>query len=648
MRRFLISFVFTGLYLLRSLSANAATISPEDVAFITSLAENSNIGAQYNLARFYAPSYDHDSKEDESVDKFYFWSSICTDNFKSSGRADTEKSQSDFKVPFISGDLYRVSGFMNVFENALLKDCQKFKAEAEKSLDQGRLKKLDKDVLKWQKEHPPVVLSESQKAEKEKHDRLNQRLSREIAGGKYDLSGIEKLIKAGAVKDGGDMTTSIMKAIDGDRRDVAERLIGTGLDVNTKVFNTTIKNLDSYSPYVATPFRYAQAKKRAEIAQMLINAGADAKEAQDKVEYFKCSTELHACPDGSLVPRAGESCDFMSCETKTSQARKKDPSSPSVQTEEALLKSPKAEDRQKAMEKILSAPEKYGSTTLLALSDALFHQYRDEEAAFWHIAAVWEEAYPYFFCARTFYNAFNLFGPRPHRDMNEFNTFMAEYPDKMPSIIDNALDWDRKIPHEYAPPESTNSGECYPQNVIKEHMEDFRQLFAADAKSSFGDMRNPLTSFPDASQLLLKANAGDAESQYTLACCYDRTKYCNNMESTGVHDDSYATEAHKWFSMAADHGLLAAKLKIYDREKWMEILAPELKKGNLVAYRAMTLLEKNDPLKHYAWTRLLEDLEPNLFVRGSRLQLDMTMSKEDLAKANPLYEEYKKMYEQKK
>lgn len=236
---------------------------------------------------------------------------------------------------------------------------------------------------------------------------------------------------------------------------------------------------------------------------------------------------------------------------------------------EADLRHGTPEIRSRAIGTIISDPAGHLPSTLKTLSEALFAKFRDNEAIFWHQAADLRARQARAICPDI----------RPEFSLGQSDVPLFEYyrhmqPETFAELLQKAVEWDRQTPHEYDAAFGRRTRDCAEPAqiaVIRERVQkDFLRENQPDAHIP-PNMRE----MPSIEDLLVKADAGDAQAQYMLHHCYSgmmcrmahedvqraydaraEQERQQDHQSTKTYDgskekDDYAEKSFYWLSKAA-------------------------------------------------------------------------------------------------
>ena len=216
--------------------------------------------------------------------------------------------------------------------------------------------------------------------------------------------------------------------------------------------------------------------------------------------------------------------------------------------------------RSKAIKEVMAAPGRYTPPALKALSEALFAQFKDNEAVLWYLIGHLRESQAQKLCPRKDNRSFLLAAePRlvtyyKHMKPEEFSAFVTQ-----------AVTWSRQAPHEYNLQYGIYGSTCVPASeqaaIIESAQSDFVN-FIADRPQDAPDAGNSKVV-----DLLPQAESGDAQAQFMLYGCYSKQLRCTlpNDELLLVYDvqaeqeRAQASQSAKQFSAQPAHDAYTKK-----------------------------------------------------------------------------------------
>jgi TPR repeat protein len=614
------------------------------------LAEQGNPKAPKSLLKLYM------AEKNTDFENIYYWAHVCLENLEKIGvfyaeadSAESKKMLKKYNDDGATGDYYDLfNAVNNGFLSANYMDCKAIQNEAGKNIDEKSLSDVKARIAVWHKAYPDKT--PAQIAEQERLNRLSFRLDQELEHKYVDPKGIERIIKSGPENDESFYSQSLAAAIRNHRLDAIQMLLEKGGDLSKKLLieGGDIENFNYFT--LVFPLEYAVSTQNDNVIQFLINAGAEKKRVAGTEKYHPCPADLKACPSGQFVPRMGPSCGFVNCaapDDKDFMGEIKDVSAamPHAQIM-ALLKGQDVEKRAAAVEQVLSTPEKYNPVIFSAVSQALFRQYRDDDAALWQIISETRLAYYKLLCSGFVEKeAVPLLLDGYARHPTDFGRYSRQNVKDAEKIVDAALAMDRKIPYTKDISWIADKGKCHTVRDEERLKEDSRLIFAQQAKKYFG---RPMQLsgddiFPqDVENIQAKANAGDAKAEGVFADCYQDAGMCINMEKTKIPPAQFKSEAQKWYLKAAQHGNLYAMSQLADTKQAKAFLTKAIQQGECEAYLYMGTIAQ-DPIALGAWARLGEACG-NISAKRLRIENEFKMSDQDLEKIRALSESYQKSH----
>ena len=534
-----------------------------------------------------------------------------------------------------------------------------------------------------------------------------------------DLALVKLLIQNGADIQGTDERgfTVLHRAIGHGHTDIALALISEGA------------NLSARNDLGRTPLMEAAARGDLEVVNALIKAGVDvnyvhqgghgAKNAlseayrsggQKVVDILMdagavetqnirnvglnrkaqepCAKSSLLCPDQiTRVLRSGPSCAFPACPV----AKKPDVQHPvkgtfsEIDTKASqdavwILQHGTEEDVEAAIKKIQDNAGDYNPEALGALSGALFSRIRDEEGAFWFIAADLRNHNDNIACNREG----SMQRGRFHYIVQQFKPYAASNADLTQKILDRVLIWDQATPYNYdirwvvlkhgvrkdqsatplpddlcIPKNKMDQARAFGRNEYRDRFKDYIKV--PDNQIALAKL--PYLTGDEFSVLLSEAESGDAEAQYKIA-----TTLLTKEHKEFLHGDSKSFR-RKWLLESVKGGNVAAMTMLgreylsgygvasQDRDLKFEegkaLLIKAGQQGSLLAHGTLGkyYLGKGDPIEAYAWYALAEYIlqkkNPALKrfpAKEARIKLEATLADEILEKAQKKAEDYIQQY----
>lgn len=390
-------------------------------------------------------------------------------------------------------------------------------------------------------------LSEQQK--------LDRRLWLEVAGHTYDAKGIENLIKSGAdVNNTSEYErdrTLLMEAAKAGRVDIIKLLLQNGANINeTDLSGRTALNI-------------AISHKQTEAALLLIEANIIVDNVDDlgdtpiKDAEMSGDTKvveiLLAKANGRKITKTPAAVPLQ--ETKPSGLQnKKEPGDIIL-----IFKNGTPDGKEAAATEIKNNAGNYNPSVLMALSRFLFNQYKDEEGAFWFVAANKRANYDGLRCLAK-YNVF--YGSTNLGYVIQAQQYFKDNPKKMGDLYASVAAWDEKTPYEYDPkwilknrPNYDNIPEnasCLSEARQASYKEAIKKSFVSGNGSYNSDYKIP--SPPKVVDFLAKAEKGDKQAQYELSQAYDI--------ATDLRMEVRERESMKWVQKSSEQKYLPAMVRM--------------------------------------------------------------------------------------
>lgn len=441
------------------------------------------------------------------------------------------------------------------------------------------------------------------------------------------LAALQALLQAGANANAVDEDkTVLIQAVQSGNAEIVKALISAGADVNSKnIKGTSI--IDS-----------AIARKQAEIAHLLANAGAKTDTPLPPVPVVKSTSGLQ----NTNPPRQ-------------EAVEKGKPVSDSVQLSrdaQRVLNEGTTEEKDTIIQQILANPQKYNPVAFSALAQALSKRAKYDEAAFWSLVADLRMNYDRRACKGKPDLMAEL-------SVQASPTLMVHTQQIKEAVWPKVLEWDRKTSYDYDHRWLGKSGECLNTARLKKLEEDNRKLSSIiyqilDGKSQvtqFVPQRNV-----DITLLTPKAGAGDPEAQFQLSQCY-ASRMCNDHRPVREPREDYPRMEMEWLSKSAAQGYAPAVTALagkyfsgegglaQDRQKAWTMWQSAADAGYKQAYMGIAgaFHRAGNLVEAYAWMKLSEDYGVT-FVELNRIELEVKLSDSQLAEAQVLAEKYHQQY----
>jgi len=106
-----------------------------------------------------------------------------------------------------------------------------------------------------------------------------------------------------------------------------------------------------------------------------------------------------------------------------------------------------AEDRQKAIDQIKAAPDKYAPPVLYALGSVLFQDGKKDEGSFWFLAGFLRAAFDAARCADL--SAREAVAVLTQQYDKPIKQYLLQDLDKLQALVLQAIEWDRSTPYHY-------------------------------------------------------------------------------------------------------------------------------------------------------------------------------------------------------
>ena len=375
--------------------------------------------------------------------------------------------------------------------------------------------------------------------------KLNRRLWLEVTSHTYDAKGIENIIKSGAnVNSNSEYErdrTLLMEAAKAGRVDVIKLLLQNGADINTT-------NLSGN-----TALDIAISHRQTEAALFLIKSGIMVDNVDDVGDKPIKSAEMLG--DTKVVEILSAKSNGKKVTNLPAVASPQDTKPSEVQNKKvwddisSTFKNGTPDEKEAAATEIKNNSGVYNPGVLIALSQFLFNQYKDDDGAFWFVAANKRANYDGLRCLakyNVFYGSANL----PY--VIQAQQYFKDNPKKIGNLYSSVAAWDEKTSYEYDPkwifknrPNYDNIPEnasCHSEARQMLYKEAIKKTFVSGNGSYSSDYKIPPP--PEVEDFLGKAEKGDKQAQYDLSRAYDI--------ATDLSMEVREREAMKWIQKSSE------------------------------------------------------------------------------------------------
>ncbi len=277
---------------------SGASYADTDLSPLMSKADKGAVEAQSKLGWDFYHGWDGQRQNRAEA---YFWFSVCAYHASAYTSVPKEELQKKFNEAITKHDEYNMSELMTSMRRGQISEecsrmAEKSKQEAAKTkqvfgVEFKSTSEIDERISTWKSQHP-LVKPETKTAQQIEAEKSGFRLFSEATGPSYDLQGIDKLIKSGAVIS----TDLLLKVAAMGRTEVLRKLVDAGGDINgsslegvtplsAAVRGGSVETVDLLIQRHAaldlkdvlhhTPLLWAAEAGKADIVRELAKAGAD-------------------------------------------------------------------------------------------------------------------------------------------------------------------------------------------------------------------------------------------------------------------------------------------------------------------------------------------------------------------------------------